>query len=64
MCVATVIHKATINATCFFFALIRLDKLKAIICACAIQSYYRLEKCRSETAMQMEQFLKRVWVWL
>ena len=45
---------------CISVPLIRLDKLKAIICACAIESYYRLEKCRSENAMQMEQFLKRV----
>ena len=38
-----------------------MHKLKAIICACAIESNYRLEKCRSEIAMQIEQLLKTVW---
>ena len=59
MCVATVIQNTTINATYVLLSL-GLHKLKAIICACAIEFYYRLEKCRSEIAMQMEQFLRVV----
>ena len=59
MCVATVIQKPAINATSVSHQL-GLNKLKTIICACTIESCYRLEKCRSEIVMQVEQFLKSV----
>ena len=59
MCVATVIQKGAINVTSVLH-LLGLNKLKAIIAAYPIESYYCLEKCRGEIAMQIEQFLKRV----
>ena len=35
--------------------------LKVIICACAMESYYGLESCRSEIAVKTEQLFKAVW---
>ena len=59
MCVTIAI--ALIPLTQLMFCInYKLALIKAIICACALESFYGLESCRSEIAMKTEKFLKAV----